>query len=334
MAWLYASYILLAIVTAAIVAAEMATYSTRRERLIHLSQEGNRSARMALIFLRAPRWYLAGSQLAATITTTLMGLLSSTLFSTPLQIWFEEQGLAPRTAQNVGFWSATLFLTILLTIFVNLLPKRFAFGYADEVAVASARSAWIWIKLTRPLLAALNWIVDKIASAFHIRSTGGTEITEQDVITLLREGRKDRLIDQDEYRIVLNALALSDSLVQEIMVPRLKMVGVELTRSVHPQMLEALKSDHSLIPAFEGGLDKPVGFVRLRDFSRLTSISEQDVRCQIRPLMVLAPKTTLLDALRHMKSADVRLAFVGNEHGETMGIVTLNDVMIKILGEA
>lgn len=131
----YLFYALLAVLSALIVAAEMATFSTRRDRLIALADEGDQRARWALVYLRTPRWYLAGSQWAMTLTSTIMGLMSSSLFSVPLQKRLVSGGMDAATAQTVAFWSATLGLTFLLTIFVNLLPKRIAYGYADATAM-------------------------------------------------------------------------------------------------------------------------------------------------------------------------------------------------------
>lgn len=329
----YLLYGLLAIASGLIVAAEMATYSTRRDRLIALSEAGSKSARLALLFLRAPRWYLAGSQLALTLTTTIMGLLSSALFSQPLQEWFASRGMAPELAQTVGFGCATALLTLFLTIFVNLLPKRIAFAYADATAMAFARAAWVWIKVTRPLLVPLNWGVDLLSRALKLRETGDSNVTESDVLTILREGRRDQLIDPHEFEIVRNALRLSDLKITEVMTPRSQIEWIDL-RNLDPGHLAArLKLDRSQIPVADGSLDNVIGYVKLRELYVLKNRPNMDdVRRRVHPGLRIPTSASALSALNELRRSESRLAFVCDEHAHVVGLASLNDLVEIVLG--
>lgn len=330
----YILYGFLVVLSALIVAAEMATYSTRRERLITLSQGGNRGARMALIYLRSPRWYLAGSQLAMTLTTTIMGLLSSQLFSAPLQTWFLTRGLTVGEAQSAAFWTATLGLTGFLTVFVNLLPKRFAFAYADETAIFFARTAWIWIKATRPLLVPLNWTVDLLAKSLGLRSTGDSNITETDVLTILKEGRKDQLIDPNEFEIVRNALALSDQKITDVMTPRTAISWIDLD-SKEPGHLESrLAAGRSQLPVARGNLDNALGYIRVRELLvQHPNPSLKHVEDNLHPCLRIPKSATALQALNTLRASQARLAFVCDDHGHILGLASLNDLVELVLGE-
>lgn len=330
----YVLYGVLAILSALIVAAEMATYSTRRERLLDLAGKGDRRAKMALVYLRAPRWYLAGSQLAMTLTSTVMGLLSSQLFSQPLTEWFGKKGLDAHTAQTAGFWTATLGLTLLLTVLVNLLPKRIAFAYADATAMLFARAAWIWIKATGPILRALNWTVDALAKALRLRDTGDSNITERDVLTLLREGRRDKLIDPHEFEIVRNALALSDRKVTEVMTPRNQVVWIDLNSREPGHLAQKLRVDRSQIPVAEGNLDNVVGYVKVRELLvAYPNPTLADVRACLMPCMRIPKSATALQALNTLRESQARLAFIGDDHGHIIGLASLNDLVELILGD-
>lgn len=329
----YLLYGLLAIASGLIVAAEMATYSTRRERLLALSEEGNKSARLALVFLRAPRWYLAGSQLALTLTTTVMGLMSSALFSHPLQEWFVSRGIEPDLAQTLGFGFATAILTLFLTIFVNLLPKRVAFAYADATAMLFAKAAWLWIKGTGPLLAPLNWGVDLLSKALRLRETGDSDVTEADVLTILREGRRDDLIDPHEFEIVRNALKLSDLKITEVMTPRNQIQWIDLRNDDPAHLTSRLRLDRSQIPVADGGLDQVVGYVKVRELFTLGQRPDMDdVRRRVHPALRIPTSATALNALNELRRSESRLAFICDEHAHVVGLASLNDLIEIVLG--
>jgi putative hemolysin len=331
---LYILYGLLAVLSAIIVAAEMATYSTRRDRLLALAEQGDRRAKLAVLYLRAPRWYLAGSQLAMTLTSTVMGLLSSRLFSQPLSVWFESRGLNPASAQSAGFWTATIALTLLLTVFVNLLPKRIAFAYADWTAMFFARAAWIWIKGTGPILKALNWTVDAFARTLRLRDTGDSDITERDVLTLLREGRRDKLIDPSEFEIVRNALALSDRKITEVMTPRNQIAWIDLNSNDPAHLATRLKVDRSQIPVAEGNLDNVVGYVKVRELLvAYPNPTLENVRACLMPCMRIPKSATALQTLNTLRGSQARLAFIGDDHGHIIGLASLNDLVELVLGE-
>lgn len=332
MLWSYVLYILLTLIGAVVVAAEMATYSTRRDRLIQMAREGNSKARLALLYLRAPRFYLAGSQLAATMITVPMGLLSSKLFSTPLESWLAKLGMSPAQASQAAFWTATLGLTLLLTIFMNLLPKRLAFSYADEVAVALAKPAYLWIRATGPILTALNWTVDQIGRGFGLRATAKTDVTETDALVMLSEGRRHGLIDDRELSIVKNAMALSDRQVEEIMTPRNKIVWINVQREPGGQIAQVMKSGRSLVPICNGNLDDCQGEIRVRalmnddvDLRRLVNSAQE--------LLRVPPSASALHVLTLMRDSHARLALVTDEHGHVLGLVSLNDLVLLILGD-
>lgn len=328
----YVLYGLLAVLSALIVAAEMATYSTRRDRLLALAAEGNQNAKWALVYLRAPRWYLAGSQLAMTLTSTLMGLMSSQLFSAPLTDWFHSLGLEPAVANSAGFWTATLGLTLLLTIFVNLLPKRIAFAYADATAMLFARAAWIWIKATGPLLRLLNWMVDVFARVLRLRETGDSNVTEQDVLTTLREGRRDKLIDPHEFEIVRNALALSDRKITEVMTPRNEIVWIDLADA--SSLKRALRVDRSQIPVAKGNIDNVVGYVKVRELLiRAENPTTEDVENCLMPCLRIPKSASALQALNTLRESKARLAFVCDDHGHVLGLASLNDLVELVLGD-
>lgn len=328
----YLLYALLAVLSALIVAAEMATFSTRRDRLIALADEGDQRARWALVYLRTPRWYLAGSQLAMTLTSTIMGLMSSSLFSVPLQKRLVTGGMDAATAQTVAFWSATLGLTFLLTIFVNLLPKRIAYGYADATAMLFARAAWLWIKATGPLLRLLNWTVDLFAHAMRLRETGDSRITERDVLTTLREGRRDQLIDPNEFEIVRNALALSDRKITEVMTRRDEIVWIDLADEASLQ--RALRIDRSQLPVARGNIDNVAGYIKVRELLiRAKTPTGADVEACLLPCLRIPKSATALQALNTLRLSQARLAFVCDDHGHVLGLASLNDLVELVLGD-
>jgi putative hemolysin len=333
MFWSYGLYVVLLALSALVVAAEMATYCTRRERLLQLWRQGNRGAKLALVYLRIPRLYLAGSQLAITALTLATGALMTSTFTGPITAWLHAWGLESRWANVLGFWGTLLALTLFSTIFVNLLPKRAAFAYADEFAVRLARPAWVWIRLTGPLLRCLNWVVDVICRLAGIKHTPSSDVTEADVLTLLAEGRKDKLINPLEYPIVQRALALSDLRMSSVMTARENVSWLDIRARPASWRAAVVNAERSYIPVADSSLDRMLGVLRARDFlASSRPPSREKLSAMLFPHLTVSHDASVLQLLSQAKATPARLAAVTDAQGRVLGIATLNDVVVELLG--
>lgn len=321
----YLGYVALMVLLSCIVSAEMATYCTRRERLLQLEKDGHRAARLALLYLRVPKTYLAGTQIAATLVTLVTGVMVEPLFIDPTIAWLSTTSLSPHYVRSVGYWIVILGLTMLTTIFINLLPKRFALAHAEPVAMFFAKPAYLWIKGTGTLLKVMNTIVDWIGQRLRVRETADSKVTERDIEVLLREGLKDGLIDEKEFHIAMNSLRMSDIRASALMTPKPKIVS--LNRAEPGWVHEAKKMSHSLAPIHDGDLDEAQSYVRIREV-----LSEGEA-CATYPLLRVPVTASALDVLTNMTEAKSRLAVVVGDHGRVNGLLSLRDLEVALLGQ-
>lgn len=321
----YLGYFALMILLSCIISAEMATYCTRRERLLQLEKDGHGAARLALLYLRVPKTYLAGTQIAATLVTLVTGVMVEPLFIDPAKEWLSSTGISPDYVGSLAYWLVILGLTMLTTIFINLLPKRFALAHAESVAMFFARPAYAWIKGTGTLLKAMNAIVDKIGVWLRLRETADSDVTERDIEVLLREGLKDGLINDQELHIALNALRMSDIKASTLMTPKPNIVS--LNRADPGWIAAARDLGHSLVPVHEGDLDEAQSYVRIRELLAGGST------CAVYPLLRVPVTSSALDVLAHMTQAKSRLALVVGDHGRVTGLLSLRDLEVALLGQ-
>jgi CBS domain containing-hemolysin-like protein len=159
-------------------------------------------------------------------------------------------------------------------------------------------------------------------------------VLSHDKEDLASNGELSRLLDQEEREMIQRVFDLSETVVREIMVPRIDMVCVEESTPI-PDLLKLLREKrHSRIPVYRERIDNIVGFLHIKDLVRqgdeLQTLTLQDI---IRPAHFVPETKRADDLLSDMRARRIHLAIVVDEYGGTAGLVTLEDVIEEVVGE-
>jgi putative hemolysin len=315
---------------------EIAILAVRKSRIETLVVEGRRAARRVKALQDDPDTLLATAQIGVTLMGTLAGILGGYLASRHLQPVIAASGL--------GKWiSAALLATAIVgagivyveLVLGELLPKALALRFREPVALVVAWPLALLAKASRGVIAVLTGSTHAVLRLFQADDAGGrTSVSEEEIKHLVREGKEQGVLDQNEVELIHSVFEFSDTPVRNVMVPRPKMFVLEATTS--PGEVERLivESGFSRIPAYEGSVDNVVGLVYAKDALRLLERRQPVVLRQILHPAHFVPETKKVGLLlKDLQKRRTHMAIVIDEHGSVTGLVTLEDLLEEIVGE-
>jgi|UniRef100_A0A7C3SJM8 magnesium and cobalt transporter len=170
---------------------------------------------------------------------------------------------------------------------------------------------------------------------FSRRTILQPEDLEREIKNLIQACEECGLLSRQEKELIESIFEFRETLVREIMVPRLEIVGVEQHTPLEEIIALVLEKGHSRLPVYEGNIDHIVGILLVKDLLAFWGApkSEQDLRKVLRPPYFIPESKKISDLLRDMVERKSQIAVVIDEYGGTAGIITLEDILEEIVGE-
>lgn len=310
--------IILVFLSAFFSAAETAFTSANRIRLKYMHEEGSKGAGCALKVIekydKCLTTILVGNNIVNIGTSSLATLLCVNLFG------------------DRGPVIATAATTIIVLIFGEITPKTIAKGNAEAMSIFFGR-----------ILSGLMFILTPISAVFLLIQKGATRlfnkksevtVTEQELMHIIDEIEDEGVLEAQESTLVRNALEFDETTAEQIMQPRVNVVGVDLYDS-NEEIMELFKSEaYTRLPVYEKSLDHIVGVISYRDFTQKMmedphfSLSEI-----ISDIMYIPSLMHISELLKRMQKEKEHIAVVVDQYGGTAGIVTMEDVLEELVGE-
>ena len=321
--WLLALTIGLLIVASAFFSsAETALTAASDARMRQLANKGSKRAKI-VEKLRADREGLIGSILIGNNAVNVLGSALATSFAIAL---FGEGGLV---------W-ATIGMTVLLVVFAEVMPKTYAFTYADSYALRIAPVLQMVVRALSPLSVGIRLLANQIIRP----NPDASENREEELRGLIELQGNDGNADDRERKAMLSSiLDLNEISVEAIMTHRGTVSMINADDQVEDILRYVLNSPHTRHPVFSGKSDNIVGVLHVKDLLRAVGKAESSM---ILPETVhniasdayFIPETTLLfDQLQAFRSRREHFAVVVDEYGDFRGIVTLEDILEEIVGD-
>ncbi len=315
--WLLITLISLIVFASVLGASEAALLRVRRVRLEIKSDAGDTRATTMLTLL---------DDLPSVLNTVLLVVLLVQIAAATL-----SGILAARLFGSIGVTVASFVLTFVLFVYAEAIPKTYAVRHPESVARQTAPLLKFLSWILAPIVGALVWFADLQAPGTGIAAP--TAPTEEELLRLAAEAAATGTIETSDHELIDRAFELGDLRVDDIYVPRLDVVAVSNSETVRGALDIAVTTGHRRIPTYDGDIDRIVGVVRLMDLAR-TSIDDPDrpvSSLALEPLIV--PESRMvLQLLGDMRDAAIHFAVVVDEFGGTAGIVTIEDIVGRLVG--
>ena len=319
------------------VLAEFALIGASKSRIELAAHSGSAAARRVLELLRNPRRqdrYIATAQLGITFASLGLGMYGEHVLAGALITSLERFGIeADATAHAVATVLAVVGLTYLHIVLGEIVPKALALQHPEASALRVSRPM-TWITRTLwPLVLAFEAIGNVVLQRLGVQRGHHDAATSTAALRLvIEESVEQGELDADAGSVLEDLFVFSELSAVQVMVPRIRVVGLSLDASPE-QMRRLLRSAaHSRYPVYDGTLDRIVGMVLARDVLRDllddTSLSE----AKVRPIPFV-PATARLDlVLSRMRQSKTQMVVVMDEQGGTAGILTSDDLFAQVVG--
>jgi len=303
-------------------ASETALFSANKMKIRHLAEKGDRQAILTRRLLSQPSLLISTILIGNNVVNIGATALATSLF---ISI-FAENGPA----------LATLVMTVLVLIFGEITPKSLAAQNPEQVTLRVSKTINVLSIVLSPISRALNFITGGIIKLFGGTQTKNPMITEEELRMLVNIGEEEGFIDADEREMIDSIFEFNDTLVREIMVPRIDIVALNVKESLESASEMVIDAGHSRIPVYEGTIDNIVGVIYAKDLIEpLLSCEPEKTKLAelMRPAYYVPESKKVRDLLNELRKKRVHMAIVLDEYGGTAGLVTIEDLLEEIVGD-
>ena len=292
-----------------------------RYRMRHLAKEGHSGAKRATKLLERPD-RLLGVILIGNNFVNFSAASIATLLA--IQILGEE-GVA---------W-APVICTFVFLIFAEVAPKTIAANYPEKIALPSSHILSLLLLLLWPLVWAVSALSNTLLKMLGIQHQNdqGDHLSREELRTLVFEGAKIASQSQD---MMLGVLDLDEVTVDDIMVPKSEIIGIDLEEPLEDIINQLRNAQHTRLPVFREDIDHVIGMLHVRDAIRFLTSEEPNKASLVQEIdeVYFVPENTALQRqIRNFQARKERIALVVDEYGDVQGIVTLEDILEEIVGE-
>jgi putative hemolysin len=313
---------------------EIALVAARKGRLQPLAEEGDAGALAALRLHEGPTQFLSTIQIGITSIGILNGIVGEAALAPLLAEWLHARGLEGRFVEYASTAAVVVLITYFSIVLGELVPKRLAQLDPEAVARRVARPMELLARITRPFVALLAGSTRLVLRALGLKDAQARPVSEEEIHALLVEGSESGAIEEEEHDMVRNVFRLDDRQLGSFMVPRREVVSLDVSLPWEENVKRIEASGHTRYPVVRGGLRDVVGVVSARGLLRRALRGQPPQwESDAQPPVFVPESLTGMELLQNFRASGVQLAFVVDEYGEVLGIVTLRDVLEAITGE-
>lgn len=319
--------IILVALSAFFSASETALSSANKIRLKSMADNGSKGAERALRVIK---------KYDKTITTILIGNnivnIACSSIATLLTINLMNN-LSAGSGDAYGSLVSTIAVTLIVLTFGEVLPKSIAKDHAEGFSIVVSAPISFLMFIFTPFSALFILMKKGVAKLFRTKET--VSMTEEELKVIIDEIEDEGVLETQESNLVRSALEFDEITVDEIITPRVRIVAVENTASVEEVHEKFLSEEYSRMPVYEKTLDNIVGTITEKDFFKAYEKHGTDfsISSILQDTIYLPQMLKISEVLRNMQKEKCHIAVVLDQHGGTLGIVTMEDILEELVGE-
>lgn len=313
---------------------EIALISARKSRLETAAKKGNLNAKAALDLANSPNKFLSTVQIGITLIGILTGIYSGEKITVDVQHSVEQFQILKPYANSIAVGIVVIVLTFFSLILGELVPKRIGLTYPETIAKTFAVPMKIISKITAPFIWLLTISTEFILDLFKIKPTADGKVTEEEIKAIIKEGAEGGEVQEIEQNIVERVFHIGDRKVNSLMTHRRSVDFLSIQDSVQELKEKVLHDLHSFYPICQDNLDNIIGVISIKDLFSYFEKEKINLQSIVNEPVYLIEYTSAYKALEIFKKSKIHYAFVVDEHGVFQGIITLNDILEALVGDA
>lgn len=311
--------ILLVVCSAFFSATETSLTTVNKIRLKNMADNGNKAAQRTLNILakydKALTTILIGNNIVNIACSSIATVLCIAL-----------------VGEQYGSLVSTIATTLIVLTFGEIMPKSIAKDFAEPFAMFSSAVISFLMVILTPFSAFFILLKNGVSKLFHRKET--VSMTEEELKVMIDEIEDEGVLETQESDLVRSALEFDEITVDEIITPRVRITAVEAGESVDEVRKKFLREEYSRMPVYERTLDNIVGIITEKEFfKQYEKNSDFTIRSIMQETLYLPQMQKLSEVFRTMQKQKCHMSVVLDQHGGTLGIVTMEDILEELVGE-
>lgn len=333
--WIVVQIVLIAL-NAIFACAEIAVLSINNTKIEKMAEDGNKQAKRLSELTKEPAKFLSTIQVAITLSGFLASAFAADNFAKPLVNWLIGLGVSipAETLDKIAVVIITLILSYFTLVFGELVPKRVAMKRPEILSLRFSGLLSGISVIFKPVVWLLSVSTNAVLRLIGIDpNEEEDQVSEEEIRMMADAGSEDGTIDKQENEFIQNVFEFDDLSAEEIATHRTE-VDIIWTEDEPEVWAETIHgSRHTLYPVCEDSADNVIGILNAKDYFRLEDKTKENILALVRPAYFV-PDTIKADVLfLNMKKAGNKMAIVLDEYGGMVGIITLNDLIEKLVGD-
>ncbi len=315
---------------------EIALISSRKSRLESEAKKGSTSAKAALDLANAPNKFLSTVQIGITLIGILTGIYSGEAITSDMQAFLEQYEVFQPFAKSLAVTIIVILVTFFTLVLGELVPKRIGLTHPESIAKIMAFPMKFVSIIAAPFIWLLTTSTEFLLKSFRIKPNQDGRITEEEIKAFIKEGTEGGEVQEIEQDIVERVFHIGDRKINSLMTHRKGVVPLSLDYSLDKIKEVILNEIHSIYPVCENNnLDEVVGVAHLKDlFANFEKGADFNLMDIIKEPVYFIEHTSAYSALEAFKTSKIHYALVTDEYGVIQGIITLNDILEALVGDA
>lgn len=318
--------------------AEMALISIRKTRIQQLAKGGNKKAILIEKILQKPEEFLATIQIGITLISTIASAFAGANIAKVLSAVLEKSNLEilATNAEGIGFAIVVLSITYLSIVLGELIPKSLGIKYSEKFSLFVVYPVYFLSKVFMPITKFLTATSNIVLKIFGDKTSfSEANLTEEELRTLLYEGRKAGTLQKQEHEILDNVFGFSDTVAGQIMTPCSKIFAIDVSTSINKNIKSIVNSGYSRVPVFKDNIDNILGIINIKDLLKALQSKRKitSLKRFINKAYFIPNTQRISDLLKKFQKGKIHLAVVTNEYGDVDGILTIEDILEEIVGD-
>ncbi|CAG9431552.1 hemolysin family protein [Providencia alcalifaciens] len=327
--------LLLCAISAFFSLSEISLAASRRIKLKLMADEGNINAARVLKLQEMPGMFFTVVQIGLNAVAILAGIVGESAFSPALQELFIKF-LSPTWAQQAAFIVSFTIVTSLFILVADLTPKRIGMVKPEAIAIRIVNPMRFCLMILSPLVWFFNGLANLIFKLFKLPTARNEDITSDDIFAVVEAGAVAGVLRKQEHELIENVFELESRTVPSAMTPRENIIFFDKDESEESIKHKISTQPHSKFLVCAGDIDHVIGYVDSKELlNRVLNGQSLSLRdgVHIQNTLMLPDTLSLSDTLEAFKNSGVDFAVILNEYALVMGVITINDVMITLMGD-
>jgi putative hemolysin len=328
--------VLLILINAVFVAAEIALVTVRRTRIDQLAEEGRRGAVRVRQLIAQPGRFLAVIQLGITFVGFTAAAFAGVSLTEQLKLVLEGFPAIQPYAGGIALLVVTALLSFVTIVFGELVPKTLALAHPERYALLLGGPVELMGRVLRPIVWALTKVTNVVNRLLGVRDIDQSQISTEELKLFVERGGEQGILEAEEEQMINSIIELGSRRLHEVMIPRIAIVSLSASATLDDAIDLVVEEGHSRIPVYEDSIDEVVGILYAKDLLpilKATSGPRPALRSLLRTPVFVPESMTIDDLLHEFQRRKVHIAIVLDEYGGTAGLLTIEDLLEEIVGE-